>query len=79
MSASGSSLPITVTKRAGQFRCIGGQVEFKWALKWNAIRTVFQLVFQLKTESNINAINQHLTDLVQIPPAQIADEGALKC
>ncbi|EPA97787.1 hypothetical protein PG5_15160 [Pseudomonas sp. G5(2012)] len=46
-----SSLPIIVTKRAGQIEC-------KRVVKWNA---VFQLVFQLKIKTDINVINQYLT------------------
>ena len=44
----GSSLPIMVTKRAGQ-------IEFKRVVKWTA---VFQLVFQPKIKSYIYLINQ---------------------
>ncbi|WP_448094457.1 hypothetical protein [Pseudomonas lini] len=32
-------------------------------------RKVFQLVFQLKTKTDINFINQYLTDRIQITPA----------
>ncbi len=58
-AAMDSSLPIMVTKRAGQIEC-------KWVVKWSV---VFQLVFQLKIKFDINAINQHLTELIQITPA----------
>lgn len=59
MSALGSSLPIMVTKRAGEIEC-------KRVVKWSA---VFQLVFQPKTKIDINIINQYLTDRIQITPA----------
>jgi hypothetical protein len=55
----GSSLPIMVTKRAGQIEC-------KRLVKWSA---VFQLVFQLKIKKDINFINQYLTERIQITPA----------
>ncbi|WP_177421607.1 MULTISPECIES: hypothetical protein [unclassified Pseudomonas] len=55
----GSSLPIMVTKRADQIEC-------KRMVKWSA---VFQLVFQLKTKTGINNINQLLTYRIQITPA----------
>ncbi|MGP4956564.1 hypothetical protein, partial [Pseudomonas helleri] len=42
-AAMGSSLPITVTKRAGQIEC-------KRVIKWSS---VFQLVFQLKIKIHI--------------------------
>jgi hypothetical protein len=60
MSALGSSLPIMVTKRAGEIEC-------KRVVKWSA---VFQLVFQPKTKIDINIINQYLTDRIQITPAR---------
>ncbi|CAI8816130.1 hypothetical protein EMIT0196MI5_10668 [Pseudomonas sp. IT-196MI5] len=47
-AAMGSSLPIMVTKRAGQIEC-------KRVVNWSA---VFQLVFQLKIKLDINVINQ---------------------
>ena len=47
-AAMGSSLPIMVTKRAGQIEC-------KRVVQWNA---VFQLVFQLKIKIDINVTNQ---------------------
>ena len=51
----GSSLPIMVTKRAGQIEC-------KRVVKWSA---VFQLVFQPKIKPDINLINPW----IQITPA----------
>jgi hypothetical protein len=45
---------------------IGGQIECKRAVKWSA---VFQLVFQPKTKTDINLINQYLTERIQITPA----------
>ena len=47
-AAMGSSLPIMVTKRAGQIEC-------KRVVKWSA---VFQLVFQPKIKVDISFINQ---------------------
>ena len=47
-AAMGSSLPVMVTKRAGQIEC-------KQVVKWSA---VFQLVFQLKIKIVIDVINQ---------------------
>lgn len=55
----GSSLPIMVTKRAGQIEC-------KRVVNWSA---VFQLVFQLEIKLNINVINQQFTKRIQITPA----------
>jgi hypothetical protein len=55
----GSSLPIMVTKRAGQIEC-------KRVVNWSA---VFQLVFQLKIKLDINVINQQFTKRIQITPA----------
>ena len=55
----GSSLPIMVTKRAGQIEC-------KRVANWSA---VFQLVFQLKVKLDINVINQQFTKRIQITPA----------
>lgn len=55
-----SSLPIMVTKRAGQIEC-------KRVVNWSA---VFQLVFQLKIKLDINVINQQFTKQVQLTPAQ---------
>ena len=45
---------------------IGGQIECKRVVKW---RAVFQLVFQLKIKTDINFINQYLTERIQITPA----------
>ena len=45
---------------------IGGQIECKRVVKWSA---VFQLVFQLKIKTDINVINQYLTERIQITPA----------
>ena len=59
-AAMGSSLPIMVTKRAGQIEC-------KRVVNWSA---VFQLVFQLKIKLDINVINQQFTKRIQITPAQ---------
>jgi hypothetical protein len=58
-AAMGSSLPIMVTKRAGQIEC-------KRVVNWSA---VFQLVFQLKIKLDINVINQQFTKRIQITPA----------
>ncbi|RMQ93001.1 hypothetical protein ALP97_00335 [Pseudomonas salomonii] len=65
MAAMGSSLPIMVTKRAGQIEC-------KRVVKWSA---VFQLVFQLKTKTDINLINQYFTERIQITPAHKFEES----
>jgi hypothetical protein len=47
-AAMGSSMPIMVTKRAGQIEC-------KRVVNWSA---VFQLAFQQKIKIDINVINQ---------------------
>ncbi|MDQ0742449.1 hypothetical protein [Pseudomonas sp. W4I3] len=36
----------------------GFQIEYKQAVRWSAIRKVFQLVFQPKNKTNINYKNQ---------------------
>ena len=59
-AAMGSSLPIMVTKRAGQIEC-------KRVVKWSA---VFQLVFQPKTKVDISFINQYLTEQIEITPVK---------
>jgi hypothetical protein len=55
MPASGSSLPIVLRSVLVTPDAIGGQIECKLVVKWSV---VFQLVFQQKTKSNINVINQ---------------------
>ncbi|MFS2197406.1 hypothetical protein ACCD00_02660 [Pseudomonas sp. Pseusp3] len=60
--ATGSYMQLTanmVTKRASQIGC-------KRVVKWSA---VFQLVFQPKIKTDINVINQYLTEWIQITPA----------
>jgi hypothetical protein len=47
----------------------GCQIEYKRAVKWSAIRKVFQLVFQPKVKTNINYKNQYDKSQVQITPA----------
>ena len=66
-AAMGSSLPIMVTKRAGQIEC-------KRVVNWSA---VFQLVFQLEIKLDINVINQQFTKRIQITPAQLMTLFAL--
>jgi hypothetical protein len=67
-AAMGSSLPIIVTKRAGQIEC-------KQVVNWSA---VFQLVFQLKIKLDINVINQQFTKRIQITPAQLQRKGVFE-
>ncbi len=46
------------TKYFSQRGCERFQIEYKRAVRWSAIRKVFQLVFQPKNKKDINYKNQ---------------------